>query len=330
MNKQRFLELLEKYKANQSSPDEKNALQEMLQTATYNDLAQLPTDQLLTVRELHPSWNSQKEERLWEEANVRNKMRRLPKLYRWMTAVVILAAIGVAIYWFMPPGPTVYEAARGRREYYLLPDSTRVRLNSGSKLTIQPDFNQQKREVFLEGEAYFVTKPNANKWFAVHTPQMDVVDTKGSTFNINAYPAEKPVTAVVSGVVHVTDKTHGNVYRQHELYPLQKITIDSAARDNNSYQPQPMVKYAGYDQSFAETAWIEGKFVAVNLSLDEVIKKIAIWYDVNPIRKSKSPQQNQRFSFQATDLPLPKFLKLLKESNPNFNYSLTGNQLEIY
>lgn len=75
-------------------------------------------------------------------------------------------------------------------EYNLiLSDGTWVYLNAESTITFPKKFIGDKREVLLEGEAYFQVAASEERPFIVKTKDMDVLVT-GTEFNVKAYPDE--------------------------------------------------------------------------------------------------------------------------------------------
>ena len=71
-----------------------------------------------------------------------------------------------------------------------LPDGSTVVLNQNSTLIYSGRFNSQsKREVQLEGEAYFDIRSNPERPFVIYTPEADI-EVLGTTFNVRAYVEE--------------------------------------------------------------------------------------------------------------------------------------------
>ena len=88
-------------------------------------------------------------------------------------------------------------------EYNLrLADGTQVWMNSGSSLKFPVNFRGDRREVVLNGEAYFnVTKSSVP--FIVKTSEMDI-KVLGTSFNVSVYEDDGTVIAtLVSGSVEV-------------------------------------------------------------------------------------------------------------------------------
>src|SRR5690606_14822624 len=88
-----------------------------------------------------------------------------------------------------------------------LPDGTKVWLNAASSLKWPSRFTADKREVFLEGEAYFAVDKHqpagSSKPFIVKTAGQETT-VLGTEFNINAYVDEPETkTTVINGAVKV-------------------------------------------------------------------------------------------------------------------------------
>lgn len=85
---------------------------------------------------------------------------------------------------------------RGELKYLLLPDSTQVWLNVASTLDFPETFSEEKREVYLSGEAFFDVKHAAERPFLIHTGNV-ITKVLGTSFNIKAYPGQPDVVVSV-------------------------------------------------------------------------------------------------------------------------------------
>jgi ferric-dicitrate binding protein FerR (iron transport regulator) len=85
----------------------------------------------------------------------------------------------------------------------VLPDGTRVSLGSKTTFHYNPDYGQSKRNVYLEGEAYFEVSAQKEKPFIVHINGM-TVEALGTAFNVMAYPGDSLfVTTLLEGSVRL-------------------------------------------------------------------------------------------------------------------------------
>lgn len=84
----------------------------------------------------------------------------------------------------------------------VLPDSSRVWLNSESYLKYPVRFAKNERNVILQGEGYFSVRKNVDSRFIVQTPHHTQIQVLGTEFNVEAYEKEDEVnTTLVSGKV---------------------------------------------------------------------------------------------------------------------------------
>ncbi len=161
---------------------------------------------------------------------------------------------------------TTISCAYGDKSSIVLPDSSRVWLNSGSKLTFSSNF-KNGRKVSLEGEAFFSVSKDKNHPFRVKTTDVDI-EVLGTKFNLKAYPDEKSVsTTLVEGSVNISSK-YGNTL----IKPDQKLVFD---KESKTMAVQELSDTA------PETEWKDGRFVFRNESLAELKPKLERWFDVD-------------------------------------------------
>ena len=154
-------------------------------------------------------------------------------------------------------------------EYNLiLSDGTWVYLNAESVITYPQKFVGEKREVTLEGEAYFQVTASKEHPFIVKTKDMDVLVT-GTEFNVKAYPDELNVqTTLLRGKVAVfagIDKKE-----KIEIEPNQQAEW---SRENVKLQ----VREVDPDLFLA---WKNGHFLFRQDRLEDIMKTLARWYDM--------------------------------------------------
>ena len=93
----------------------------------------------------------------------------------------------------------------GKKSQLILEDGTKVWLNAGSRMAFPTKFTGKKREVFLEGEAYFEVAHNQNLPFMVNTGEI-IIKVLGTRFNISAYKTDKLTeTVLLEGKVAISE-----------------------------------------------------------------------------------------------------------------------------
>ena len=175
-----------------------------------------------------------------EESSVHSIGERESRPIRWgslFLAAASLMAIAFGI-WYIGARtgrPQIAEIKTGYGEVknILLPDSSVVVLNANSSMRIPQQWtDQESRQVWLEGEAYFQVrkKPSAIQKFVVHTSQVDV-EVLGTKFNVNTR-RQHSIVSLEEGKVQLS--VHGNVESVLEkkipmvLRPGQVVVVDEA------------------------------------------------------------------------------------------------------
>jgi transmembrane sensor len=166
---------------------------------------------------------------------------------------------------------------KGRQYSLVLPDGSKVWLNAASSIRFPTAFVGSDRRVEITGEAYFEVVHDGNKPFHVVVNDMDVQDL-GTHFNINAYADEANLkTTLIEGSVLVTSKT---LKRAAVLKPGQQSVLDNNTLVvNKNVDPDEII------------AWKNGQFVFNSTSLEQLMKQIARWYDVEVEYKGSIPQE---------------------------------------
>ena len=106
----------------------------------------------------------------------------------------------------------------GKRSTLILEDGTRVYLNSGSSLAYPIEFTANKREVYLDGEAYFEVAKESDRKFIVQTAYK-AVEVLGTQFNVSIDKSLNKFEAVlVSGKIALDGSAGQIVMAPDQLY----------------------------------------------------------------------------------------------------------------
>lgn len=265
------------------------------------------------------------------------------------TTLGAVAAVVVAFFiiprYVQPSGPddnnqTVYShvSQPGEKKFFQLADGSQINLNSGSSIRIAKGFNEAKREIFLEGEAYFEIAHNAGKPFIIHTKWMDI-KVLGTVFNVKAYPTDPEAeTSLISGLVEVTLKSRNN--KKVILKPREKITISiqSALQATEKPVTASDVRTAAYkisglniapiDSSVAEISWMKNQVLFANESFDRIAVELERNYDIKIVFENEEVR-NYRYTATFDKKTINQILEALKLSR-SFNYEFEdGNKIII-
>lgn len=205
------------------------------------------------------------------------------------------------------------EIPRGGEYTLVLSDGTKVHLNSMSSLRFPVTFLKDKREVELEGEAYFEVS-KTGQTFIVNTNGMQI-EVLGTTFNISAYPNETLQTTLVNGSVKVKSNTGESLI----LKPSQQASINPG---NSSIQVKT-VNTAFY------TSWINGKINFKDQRLEDIMKTLSRWYDMDVVYTNERVK-NIRFGCNVDRCDeIAPFVDLL-EKTEEVHVKIKGKTITFY
>lgn len=173
----------------------------------------------------------------------------------------------------------------------ILPDSSVVWLNAGSKLTYNENFGTKNREAVLSGEAFFDVKKSSVP-FIIHANKVHI-KVLGTAFNVKAYPDEGTTeTSLIHGKVEITlEKRPGETFI---LKPNEKLIVanepEKPGTEVRSKEPIVVLKELTrtFDSTVVETSWVENKLVFQDESFFEIAKKMERWYAVSIYFKDES------------------------------------------
>lgn len=206
-----------------------------------------------------------------------------------VAAVFVVTATSYFWYQLKPEPSTMIAAAELKRKsterseykYVLLPDSTQVWLNAESSLDFPQQFGNEKRVVYLSGEAYFDVKHADKIPFIIQTGKVTTT-VLGTAFNIKAYPGRKDVLVSVSrGKV----KVHFDDREVATLTKGQRVKVSNT--DIRLVEKKPAVTEA--------SSWQQGNLAYDDETMQDIIADLERVYDVR-IRIANQSVNQMRIS----------------------------------
>ncbi len=191
----------------------------------------------------------------------------------------------------------------------VLSDGTKVWLNAGSELSYRSDFGKTNREIQLTGEAYFEVHKNQNLPFIVHSQKQEI-RVLGTEFNINAYSDEQLIkTTLKEGSLRVTANQ-----KQTTLKPNQQAQFNGSS---NTLLTKVV-------DSEAAIAWKDGIIDLHGMSLQECMRNISRWYNVEIVYQNEIPEI-ELGGRMSRGLKLSTFQKFL-QNNFQISTQLTNDR----
>ena len=207
---------------------------------------------------------------------------------------------------------------RGGKFKITLSDGTSVWLNASSSLTYPVQFSGGDRKVKLTGEAYFEVAKQTKKGekkkrvpFIVETAKQRV-EVLGTVFNIKAYADEEDIkTTLIEGSVKISAES---TYGPKILKPGQQGILNNG----NIAIKEVNISHA--------IAWKQGDFTFDAMPLEEIMRQIARWYDVEVVYEGKIDQTRLGGSISRSK-NIQEVLDVLKLTGIHFN--LKGRRIMI-
>jgi transmembrane sensor len=196
---------------------------------------------------------------------------------------------------------------RGGQYQLILPDGSKVWLNAASSLKYPATFTGKERTVELQGEAYFEVAKNADMPFRVSVDNGKgegpmQVEVLGTQFNVKAYADEPAInTTLLEGAVRVHRNGQAATIR-----PGEQAKLNGAG----------MLKVETADTEEA-VAWKNGLFRFDEATIEDVMRQLSRWYDVEVVYVNEAPKDLFRGEIYR-NVNVSKVLKVLEASGVRF------------
>ncbi len=208
-------------------------------------------------------------------------------------------------------------APEGSVSQTILPDGTLVYLNAGTQLKYDINTQSKKREVFIDGEAWFSVRKNKQKPFVVHTSFYDV-KVLGTQFNVKAYDDDDElVTTLEEGSIQLnfseTIKGENLV-----LKPGEQLVFNKTER---KYLHKLKVDTKLY------TSWKENKLIFLEMPFGELVQLLERKFGVEIIVDDESIL-GEHFTGTIKNESILEILNIIQHTHP-IQYKLDGQKVII-
>jgi len=348
MNQEKFIELVTKELLGEISEEEKIELglllksdpsyvQERANFKVYweSDRSNKSDEQALfqkiskKIKEQEPDFNTEK--------TVLPLKRLFPIIWK---AAAVLIILGSAYLFVTKSTVNVASSKRsmqtrnGEKRTLILPDGTKVTVNSASRLSYPTSFKDSTREVYLTGEAFFDVKKDHLHPFIIHTGKMDV-RVLGTAFNVKAYKNDKfSETTLIRGSVQImlSDRPKDIII----LKPMEKLVVKYAAPVTNDSKnigeesnALPAITYLQKrDNIIIETSWLENKLIFKDEDFKSLANSLERQYGVS-IEFENESLKELRFSGIFEKETITEALSALRLTE-HFNFKILKDKIIIY
>ncbi len=285
MSRDHIADLLNRYQAGKTSAEENTLIENWLEanghiSSSWADMESAEKDQWLSLLYTRIS-----------DADRQPAIVKLKPAQRFTWKITVAAAVLVAAFVLYAQWPAVLSYRNRQQQVHvytqagkklvLLPDGSRVWLNSGSELTYPKDFNGRIREVYLSGEAYFDVRHEAKRTFLIHNRSFTTT-VLGTAFNIKEDQDQKTVEVTV---------TRGKVSVANEGKTLALLTPNQQVRFSFS---KGTVNRQGVDAE-SVIAWQQADLHFDDVSFGDAVAQLSAHFGVKISFKNEQ-LKNCRFT----------------------------------
>jgi len=162
---------------------------------------------------------------------------------------------------------TILQTASGEIKSLTLSDGTKLHVNGNTHIEYNKNqFNKNKREIWLTGEAFFEVAKNPDKPFIIHTGSIQTV-VRGTSFNVKAYKEIGEISiSVRTGKVEV--ETNNETFG---LLTHNKHFVFNEKTKEHAIAERPW-EDAG--------AWMDKRLVLKDANVNELKLRLKQLYDV--------------------------------------------------
>ncbi len=325
MEAEHFQILISRKLSNEATPVE---LEELAAWAALNQKNQA------LIAESERIWNNSKrlfasdeiekdKAKIINRIQLSDKQKRLRFLLIYRIAAVLAIPALLIIGWYAgsrsssPSANFACEisAPKGQVAECLLPDSTKIWLNTGSTIRYNPSHWNKSRTVELTGEAYFKVAHNQNNPFVVETSGMHVT-VLGTSFNVKAYPGEATTETTLE---------EGNILLSFTNFPGQ-APIQLNPGEHAVYQFYNKKLDIKKTDTYLLTAWRDGKYIFKDADLKTIVQQLEKLYDVHiHLKNEEMGQLRFRGMFEYNKNILDALETI--ERSTSFKYRMNGRDI---
>ncbi|MCK9305503.1 MAG: FecR family protein [Bacteroidales bacterium] len=200
----------------------------------------------------------------------------------------------------------------------ILPDGTRVWLNSNSKLIYPENFSKNSRRVMLYGEACFKVIKDKKHPFIVETSKSRI-QVLGTTFNVKAYAGEdKEETTLLEGSIEVRNN-NSDKKNKIILSPGQQLTTSEKEMSST-------IRIVDAEKV---SSWRDVNFVFISATFEDMINQLAKHFNLAGVEIKGANLLKTTYTGKFNTLDsIEEILDVIKEVE-EFEYKIIDNKLLI-
>ena len=210
--------------------------------------------------------------------------------------------------------PTIVSTQMGERSQVVLPDGSKVWLNSCSRVEYSAPLLSRERRVKMEGEAYFEVTHNPRRPFVVEFEGGEI-QVLGTSFNVKAYRDDDIVAVTLDEGRVVLDDRRGGRF---ELSPSEQLLYDRRSGEERIVRGADAMRYS---------IWKDDVISFRDTPLAEVLETLSRWYDVR-FETDGQPDRPISYTFATDNTLLDNVLREMELISP-VRFERTKTEIKV-
>jgi transmembrane sensor len=304
MDDERLYLLLDRYLAGEASAAEAEAVRRWLVDDPEHRL--LLEDLRLIKRVVADRAPESSTDAAWAKAVKTLEVAPQPRVSRRVlvgalaAAALVIALIGVGGVLRRTPQWREYATTAAQRLVVRLQDGTQVTIAPRSRVRYTTDYGTARRDLYLDGEAYFQVAPDSQRPLRVHTAA-SLTEDLGTAFVVRAY-ADQVATEVVVAEGRVA------LSRADTTAVPHSPALVLEARDLGRLEPRGVAAVRRGVDVGRYLAWTRGVLAFDGTPLGDVVRTLGRWYNVE-IRLADSALATRRLTATFQNESIDQVLK---------------------
>ena len=324
MTEKELQNLIDKYISGNCSQEEKELLDKVLDSYTN-------TDDTMQMQDEESRIQSEIYSNIIKKGITPTQNQSL-NTYKWLkiaaAMILLLFSLSAALYTINPFEKEDVVAQEfitkstkwGQRSTLTLQDGTKITLNAGSSVEFPENFNNlSKREIKLNGEAFFEVAKNPSKPFIIHTENV-TTQVLGTSFNVNAYDFSENISVTVrTGKVRVQSENKDGDLNTVYLTPNQMAEY--------SKKGDELITTTVANENYLD--WKNGIIRFNDITFLEASKMLTRWYGIEVDFQSPS-LKNCHVTARYEKAKLHVVLESIKFATKGMDYEYLENNTILF
>lgn len=250
----------------------------------------------------------------------KNKVSTLRNAIRYVAVILFVVGTGLGshlytkhVLWDVPAKDYLVRADKAQKASLVLPDGTRVWLNSDSEIKYTSLYGEEDRRISLDGQAYFEVAKDSLRRFIVQAGDL-AVEALGTSFDVKAYQDDNlAVVTLFEGKVKASA-------RREETFLLPDQSVEYN-------KEKGLLHMEMLSDASSACLWRNNELSFKDETLSEIATLLNRMYNIQVLFKTESVK-HLRFTGVITNNSLENIIELISLTSP-IKYTSKGDTIII-